>query len=68
MTTRRPQGIPLNITRETNYSKDKNLWHLSHEGLDLEDPGNEPDYDSILEMGVTPEKAPDAAHLYRHCL
>ena len=52
-------GIPLNITRETNYSKDKNLWHLSHEGLDLEDPANEPDYDAILEMGVSPEKAPD---------
>ena len=43
----------------TNYSKDKNLWHLSHEGLDLEDPANEPMYDKILEMGVTPEKAPD---------
>ena len=53
------KGIPLNITRETNYSKDKNLWHLSHEGLDLEDPANEPKYDEILEMGVSPEKAPD---------
>jgi argininosuccinate synthase len=53
------RNIPLNIKRETNYSKDKNLWHLSHEGLDLEDPSNEPDYDKILEMGVTPEKAPD---------
>lgn len=52
-------NIPLKINRETNYSKDKNLWHLSHEGLDLEDPMNEPDYDAILEMGVTPEKAPD---------
>lgn len=51
--------IPLKINRETNYSKDKNLWHLSHEGLDLEDPANEPQYDKILEMGVTPEKAPD---------
>lgn len=51
--------IPLKINRETNYSKDKNLWHLSHEGLDLEDPANEPMYDKILEMGVTPEKAPD---------
>ena len=50
--------IPLKISRETNYSKDKNLWHLSHEGLDLEDPANEPDYDKILEMGVSPEKAP----------
>ena len=53
--------IPLSITRETNYSKDKNLWHLSHEGLDLESPANEPDYDKILEMGVSPEKAPDQA-------
>ncbi len=52
--------IPLKITRKTNYSKDKNLWHLSHEGLDLEDPANEPKYNEILEMGVSPEKAPDA--------
>lgn len=55
------RNIPLAITRETNYSKDKNLWHLSHEGLDLEDPANEPMYDKILEMGVSPEKAPDKA-------
>ncbi|MBE6885508.1 MAG: argininosuccinate synthase [Ruminococcaceae bacterium] len=55
------RNIPLNITRETNYSKDKNLWHLSHEGLDLENPANEPDYDKILELGVSPEKAPDKA-------
>ena len=52
-------NISLNVTRETNYSKDKNLWHLSHEGLDLENPANEPDFDKILEMGVSPEKAPD---------
>ena len=52
-------NIPLKITRETNYSKDKNLWHLSHEGMDLEDPANEPQYDKILELGVSPEKAPD---------
>ena len=52
-------NVPLKINRETNYSKDKNLWHLSHEGLDLEDPANEPMYDKILEMSVTPEKAPD---------
>ncbi|ADU25737.1 argininosuccinate synthase [Ethanoligenens harbinense] len=52
--------IPLRITRETSYSKDKNLWHLSHEGLDLEDPANEPKYNEMLEMGVSPEKAPDA--------
>lgn len=52
-------NVPLKINRETNYSKDKNLWHLSHEGLDLEDPKNEPQLDKILEMGVSPEKAPD---------
>ncbi|MCD7754417.1 MAG: argininosuccinate synthase [Clostridiales bacterium] len=53
--------VPLKITRETNYSKDKNLWHLSHEGLDLEDPANEPNYDKpgFLEMGVSPTQAPD---------
>lgn len=54
-------NIPIKLTRETNYSKDKNLWHLSHEGLDLEDPANEPKYDEILEMGVSPLKAPDKA-------
>ena len=53
------RNIPLKINRETNYSKDKNLWHLSHEGLDLENPANEPKYDKILELGVSPEKAPD---------
>ncbi len=54
-------NIPLKINRETNYSKDKNLWHLSHEGLDLEDPANEPQYDKegFLEMGVSPFMAPD---------
>lgn len=52
-------NVPLKIDRETNYSKDKNLWHLSHEGLDLENPALEPKYDEILEMGVTPQKAPD---------
>ena len=54
-------NVPLKIKRETNYSKDKNLWHLSHEGLDLEDAGNEPLYDKegFLEMGVSPLKAPD---------
>lgn len=53
--------IPLKINRETNYSKDKNLWHLSHEGLDLEDPANEPMYekDGFLELGVSPVQAPD---------
>ena len=54
-------GIPLKINRETNYSKDKNIWHLSHEGLDLEDAGNEPLYEKpgFLEMGVSPIDAPD---------
>ena len=54
-------NIPLKINRETNYSKDKNLWHLSHEGLDLEEPSNEPQYEKegFLEMGVSPVKAPD---------
>lgn len=52
-------NIPLKINRETNYSKDMNLWHLSHEGLDLENPANEPDYDKICELGVSPWKAPD---------
>ena len=54
-------NIPLKINRETNYSKDKNMWHLSHEGLDLEDAGNEPLYEKpgFLEMGVSPIDAPD---------
>ena len=54
-------NIPLKISRETNYSKDKNLWHLSHEGMDLEDTGNEPQYEKegFLEMGVSPLMAPD---------
>jgi len=54
-------NVPLKINRETNYSKDKNMWHLSHEGLDLEDTGNEPLYEKegFLEMGVSPMQAPD---------
>ncbi len=54
-------NIPLKISRETNYSKDKNLWHLSHEGMDLEKPSNEPQYNKpgFLELGVSPEMAPD---------
>lgn len=51
--------IPIKITYETNYSKDMNLWHLSHEGLDLEDPANEPNYEKILELSKTLEQAPD---------
>ena len=56
------RNIPLKINRETNYSKDKNMWHLSHEGLDLEDTWNEPQYEKegFLEMGVSPIQAPDA--------
>ena len=55
-------NVPLKVSRETSYSKDKNLWHLSHEGLDLEDPASEPLYDKpgFLEMGVSPAMAPDA--------
>ncbi len=58
-------NVPLKISRETNYSKDKNLWHLSHEGLDLEDPANEPNLDKkgFLEMGVSPYQAPDVPTL-----
>ncbi len=54
-------NVPLKISRETSYSKDKNLWHLSHEGLDLEDPSNEPAYEKegFLEMSVSPLQAPD---------
>ncbi|MBP3918717.1 MAG: argininosuccinate synthase [Clostridia bacterium] len=54
-------NIPLKINRETNYSKDKNIWHLSHEGMDLESPANEPQYNKpgFLELGVSPEQAPD---------
>jgi len=54
-------NIPLKINRETNYSKDKNIWHLSHEGMDLESPANEPQYnkEGFLELGVSPEQAPD---------
>ena len=53
--------IPLKINKETNYSKDKNLWHLSHEGLDLEDPANEApiNVEGFLELGVSPQQAPD---------
>ena len=54
-------NIPLKISRETNYSKDKNMWHLSHEGLELENPANEPKYAGNMEMGVTPEEAPEQA-------
>lgn len=59
-------NVPLKISRKTNYSKDKNLWHLSHEGLDLENPANEPKYDEpgFLEMGVSPKMDPVAMIQY----
>ncbi len=53
------RGIPVPVTKEHNYSMDRNIWHLSHEGQDLENPANEPNYDKILMLGVSPEKAPD---------
>ncbi len=53
------RGIPVPVTKANNYSMDQNLWHLSHEGMDLESPANEPQYEKILEMCVTPENAPD---------
>ncbi|HBN83439.1 MAG TPA: argininosuccinate synthase [Clostridiales bacterium] len=53
------RNIPVPVTKKDNYSMDRNLWHLSHEGMDLEDPGNEPDYERILKLMVSPEKAPD---------
>ena len=52
-------GIPFEASHDNSYSRDRNIWHLSHEGLELEDPANEPNYDHILQLGVTPEKAPD---------
>lgn len=55
------RNIPVPVTKANNYSMDQNLWHLSHEGMDLEDPANEPQYEKILELCVTPEKAPDKA-------
>jgi len=55
------RNIPIPVTKKDNYSRDLNLWHLSHEGSDLESPGNEPDYDKLLKLSVTPENAPDKA-------
>ena len=52
-------GINLPFSAAQSYSRDRNLWHISHEGLELEDPANEPDYDHLLVLGVSPEKAPD---------
>lgn len=53
------RNIPIPVTKEDNYSRDRNLWHLSHEGSELEDPANEPCYDKLLKLSVTPENAPD---------
>lgn len=55
------RNIPVPVTKEDNYSMDRNIWHLSHEGMDLEDPWNEPQYDKLLQLMVTPEKAPNEA-------
>ena len=52
-------GINLPFSADNSYSRDRNLWHISHEGLELEDPANEPNYDHLLVLGVRPEKAPD---------
>ncbi len=53
-------GIEIPVTKKDLYSRDRNIWHISHEGMDLEDPANEPQLDSLLKLGVSPEKAPDA--------
>ena len=55
----RKHGINLPFSADSSYSRDRNIWHISHEGLELEDPANEPNYDHLLVLGVTPEKAPD---------
>jgi len=55
----RKHGIDLPFSADSSYSRDRNLWHISHEGLELEEPSNEPNYEHLLVLGVTPEKAPD---------
>ena len=55
------EELPYPVTKEDNYSRDQNLWHLSHEGSDIEDPWNEPKLEKLLQMTVTPENAPDKA-------
>lgn len=55
------RGIPVPVSKEENYSRDQNIWHLSHEGMDLEDPANEPQYEKLLKLMCTPEQAPDEA-------
>ena len=61
-------GIDLPFSADSSYSRDRNLWHISHEGLELEDPANEPNYDHLLVLGVTPEKAPDEGRVCYHDL
>jgi argininosuccinate synthase len=58
------RGIPIPVTKKDNYSRDRNIWHLSHEGSDLEDPANEPNFEKILKLGVSPENAPDKAEYF----
>ena len=53
------RGLPVPMKKEDSYSRDRNMWHISHEGLELEDPWNAPNYDSLLKLGVSPEQAPD---------
>ncbi|WP_054738580.1 argininosuccinate synthase [Cellulosilyticum ruminicola] len=55
------RGLPVPMKKEDSYSRDRNMWHISHEGLELEDPSNAPNYNSLLKLGVSPEKAPDVA-------
>nr|WP_302595162.1 argininosuccinate synthase [uncultured Cellulosilyticum sp.] len=55
------RGLPVPMKKEDSYSRDRNMWHISHEGLELEDPSNAPNYDHLLKLGVSPEKAPDVA-------
>ena len=55
------RGIPIPVTKKDNYSRDRNIWHLSHEGSELENPANEPEYERLLKLTVSPEKAPDKA-------
>ena len=59
LNTARQHGIDLPFDAKHSYSRDRNLWHISHEGLELEDPANEPNYDDLLVLSTTPEKAPD---------
>ena len=53
------RGIEAPVKKGDSYSRDRNIWHISHEGLELEDPANEPNYEHLLKLGVSPEKAPD---------